>query len=208
MSPGTSWTYQGVVRWTQENSDRTHETKVTWRTEVKRLIQHGEDRAAIIMGMPTDLDWSAGKPQPSDSLLIETKGNFYRVSGPRYAEMLRHLEQPSDDLSKSLSEDDLFFKWPLKSGEKFSCDSQDPPRDDNMYCWLVESVEPAHLNGIAGTPPAASAFELSFRTNPDDTEYTFVPGVGITSYSYHHHGTVADTELQLTEFHQPSAHAN
>ena len=27
------------------------------------------------------------------------------------------------------------------------------------------------------------------------------PGIGILSYQYHHHGTVADTSLTLVEFH-------
>jgi hypothetical protein len=37
-------------------------------------------------------------------------------------------------------------------------------------------------------------------TNPDDTELEFVPGIGFISYRYHHHGTVADTEMGLVEF--------
>jgi hypothetical protein len=28
-----------------------------------------------------------------------------------------------------------------------------------------------------------------------------VPGIGLVSYEYHHHGSVADTALQLVEFH-------
>jgi len=42
---------------------------------------------------------------------------------------------------------------------------------------------------------------LEYWSNPDNAQFAFVPGVGITKYAYHHHGTVADTELQLVEFH-------
>ena len=44
-------------------------------------------------------------------------------------------------------------------------------------------------------------FQLQYLTLPDDTTMELVPGVGLVSYQYHHHGTVADTELQLVEFH-------
>jgi hypothetical protein len=40
---------------------------------------------------------------------------------------------------------------------------------------------------------------------PDDTEFDFVSGIGITSYEYHHHGTIAETELHLVEFHSADA---
>jgi hypothetical protein len=58
------------------------------------------------------------------------------------------------------------------------------------------------LQGVSGIASGARAeYELEFRTNPDSTEFSFVPELGITRYAYHHHGTIADTELQLMEFH-------
>jgi hypothetical protein len=71
-----------------------------------------------------------------------------------------------------------------------------------MYCWVVGSPHPAALGGVKGVAPGSRvAFEVEFRTNPDDEEFEFVSGVGITRYEYHHHGTIADTELRLAEFH-------
>jgi len=36
---------------------------------------------------------------------------------------------------------------------------------------------------------------------PDDTTVELAQGIGVLRYEYHHHGTTADTELRLVEFH-------
>jgi hypothetical protein len=56
----------------------------------------------------------------------------------------------------------------------------------------------SHVKGL--TPGPRAAYEVEYDTNPDDEEFEFVDGVGITKYGYHHHGTTADTELHLIEF--------
>lgn len=184
--------YQGLVRFTH-HINRVGEAKVTWRTEVKRFIQHGDVRAAVVSGLPSDLDWSNGIAQHSDSLLVESKGNFYRVS--------------DDNLAGMLQDDDIFLKWPLRQGEKF-CDAEGMARPDTYYCWFVESASLFHPLRTDEVPPGRrNAFVVTYRTNPDHIRFTFVPGIGITAYEYHHHGTVADTELKLTEFHPSSESA-
>ena len=75
-------------------------------------------------------------------------------------------------------------------------------REDGMYCWLVDSSRVISLDKFKGAPPGRHrVFTLAYRTNPDDQEFEIVPGIGITSYAYHHHGTIADTELKLTAMH-------
>jgi len=70
-----------------------------------------------------------------------------------------------------------------------------------MYCWVAGPPHAANLDGVKGlTAGNRTAYEIEYRTNPDDTEFEFVPGVGITSYEYHHHGSIAETELHLVEF--------
>jgi hypothetical protein len=202
LSKGTYWVYQGTVRWTHDNSNRVSETKVTWRTEILRFIQHGDTSAAIVKGFPTDLDWSNGRPEPSDSLLVESGGKFYLVPSERFTDTMHRLEQPSDSLTGLFSNDYPFLKWPLVPGQKF-CGPEDMARPDDMYCWVVSSSHTAFLNNVAGIRGRKrTEFSVRFRTNPDDVHFTFVPGIGITAYGYHHHGTVADTDLKLTEFHQ------
>jgi hypothetical protein len=204
LSKGTYWVYKGTVRWTHDNSNRVSETAVIWRTEILRFIQHGNVQAAIVRGFPTDLDWSNGKPEPSESLLIESGGSFYLLGSGTFTDTLRRIEQPSDSPVGLLKDDDLFLKWPLVRGQKF-CDAESMARLDDMYCWVVESSRVSLFKGIADVRSGKrTEFVISYRTNPDDIRFTFVPKVGLTTYEYHHHGTAADTELKLIDFHQPS----
>jgi len=88
------------------------------------------------------------------------------------------------------------------------CDEVFRRRTDGRYCWLTGSPHPAVLTHVKGLAAATRmAYEVEYDSNPDDTEFEFVDGVGITSYAYHHHGSVADTEVHLVEFH-PDNSAN
>src|SRR5216684_1367202 len=140
----------------------------------------------------------------SDSLIIESGGRFYIVANERFTDALHQVEQPLGDLSNLLRDDDLFLRWPLQLGQKF-CDSEGMARPDDWYCWVVESSRLSILQGITGVSSRKRPeFVIAYRTNPDHIRFTFVPEIGLTTYEYRHHGTVADTELRLVEFHQPS----
>src|SRR5260370_41655083 len=101
MLEGTHWNYQGLVRWTHD-INHVSETKVTWRAEVRRFIRHGDIRAAVVNGFPSDLDWSDGRPQPSDSLLIESDGKFYMIANERFTDALHQSQHPSAHLPNLL----------------------------------------------------------------------------------------------------------
>lgn len=193
MAPGTYWIYQGEVRWTHD-TDQFGAAKITWRTEVRRFFEYGNIRAALISGWPSDLNWSDGKSQPSESLLVESGNKFYLIAKERSEDVLRRLDRPDASLSDLLLDDDLLFGWPLTTHQKF-CDAESRARSDDMYCWLVESVL------RSSTSRGQTEYTLVYRTNPDHALFTFVPNIGIVAYEYHHHGTVADTTLKLTEFH-------
>jgi hypothetical protein len=44
-------------------------------------------------------------------------------------------------------------------------------------------------------------YQLVYRTLPDHQIIEFAPNIGITRYTYVHHGTVSETDLKLIEFH-------
>jgi hypothetical protein len=204
MSEGTYWVYRGVVRWTHD-INKVSKTSVEWKMQIRRLIHHGEYSAAVVNGFPTDLDWSDGKPNPEDSLLVTYKGEqFYLLDSQRLPDDLRRLEDAQDSLKGLLDDDDLFLRFPLENGKKF-CDAEGMARPDGRYCWVVESSRSTLLDAVIGAPPGKHAvYTVGYRTNPDDMEFDFVPGVGLVSYGYHHHGTVAETEVKLFEFHPAS----
>jgi hypothetical protein len=202
LSTGNYWVYQGTVRWTQQNSSKTSETRVTWKTEIRRILPHRDFLGAVVTGWPADLDWSDGHPAPADSLLIRSpEAKFYLITQQQFGVALKRLEDSNDSLQDLFSADDLFLDLPLEKGKKF-CDADGMTRTDGHYCWVVGQPKAVSLDNVKGVQPSRRiAYPVAYLTNPDDSEFEFVPGVGLTSYSYHHHGTVADTELRLVEVH-------
>lgn len=205
LAEGAYWVYRGVVRLGGEG-DNVTETNVSWRMEVTKVIRREGLVAAVVRGFPSELDWSDGEKKPGESLVIASEeGKFYHIGEDGAPAGLRLLENPHDKLQDLLQGDDLFLDLPLRERKKF-CDEEGMARDDGMYCWVVVSEGPATLVNVKGVSgDKRTTFTVRYATNPDDQEFDFVPGVGITAYGYHHHGTVADTELDLVEFHAGEA---
>jgi len=205
LSEGTYWVYQGLVRYDKPASKSGGEKKVNWRMEIVRVFHRDDAVAAIVKGFPDDLNWSTGDATPAEAMIVRTNdGKVYRINSARTGETEKKLRDSRLAVHDLFGPDDLWFQLPLAGGGK-ACGEDRANRDDGMYCWTVEPPVQVPLAGIKGvTAKSAPAFLLSYRTNPDSTEMEFVPGVGILHYEYHHHGTLADTELQLIEFHCPN----
>ena len=209
LAAGTWWLYRGTVTWTDQQTEKDVQADVTLKMTVERVIQKPEFTIAILSGFPRDLDWATGEVAAMPWLLIETKRHeIFLNSLPPDFDYAR-LEKDASALDKLLAEDNLLFRWPLRQGMKFG-DAESLRRDDALYCWVVASQETkklAEIKGLASRPAEVSV--LRFTTNPDDTEMEVALGIGILSYQYHHHGTVAETNLSLVEFHpgqpQPAA---
>jgi len=201
LTPETYWLYRGTVDWTDPQTDKTVQTNVTLKMTVQKVIQKPEFAIAILSGFPRDLDWASAEVAPMPWLLIETKRHeVFLDSLPPDFDYAK-LQKDAATLDKFLSEENLLFRWPLKKGLKFG-DAESLQREDGEYCWVVIDREKKNLSEIKGlAPQTAEVFLLRYATNPDDTEYELSPGIGILSYQYHHHGTVADTSLTLVEFH-------
>jgi hypothetical protein len=201
LTAGTWWLYRGTVTWSDQQTEKDAQANVTLKMTVEKVIQKPEFTIAILSGFPRDLDWATGEVGAMPWLLIETKRHevFLNSLPPDFD--YAKLEKDAASLDKFLSEDNLFFRWPLKKGMKFG-DAESLLRDDDLYCWVVATQETKKLNDIKGLPPrSAEVFLLQYITNPDGTEMEVSPGIGILSYQYHHHGTVAETSLTLVEFH-------
>jgi hypothetical protein len=204
LSEGTSWVYQGIVRWFDFSSGKTAKTRVTWTTQVKRVTRRQHLTAAVINGFPWDLDWSDGHRQPTDALLLASEdGGYYERPLENVKDGVKRLADSSDTLQDLIDPDDVFLQLPLAKGKKFCGDTEQIAREDDEYCWVVNSVDRISLLRVKGLEPKQyQVYEISFRTNTDDTELQFLPGVGLIRYQYHHHGSIADTELNLVAFHK------
>lgn len=202
LTPGTWWLYRGSVTWSDQQTEKdAAQSNVSLKMTVQKVIQKPEFTIAILSGFPRDLDWATGEVGAMPWLLIETKRHeiFLNSLPPDFD--YAKLDKDAAALDKFLSEDNLLFRWPLKQGMKFG-DSESLRRDDAHYCWVVATQGTKKLGDIKGLPArSAEVSVLQYITNPDDTEMEISPGVGILSYQYHHHGTVAETSLALEEFH-------
>jgi hypothetical protein len=201
FSTGTYWVYEGTVRWYDFENDQPASAEVKWKMSVEKIVRKQGVTAAVVTGFPADLDWTAGTTEPKPWLILEDEKRevYYENLGPEFD--LAKLNGDEHAFDKFMVEDNFFFQWPLRQGAKF-CGEEAKKRDDGMYCWVVEQVATKKLGAAKGAPAEEQpVFQLQYRTLPDDTTIELVPGVGVLSYQYHHHGTVADTELQLVEFH-------
>jgi hypothetical protein len=205
LTAGTYWVYKGCVRWYDFEKDQPASEEVTWKMTVDKVIRKKGLAAAIVTGFPSDLDWSAGATEPKPWLILEDEKHrvYYENLGPDFD--LSKIDSGDQDLEKFLVEDNFFFQWPLHAGTKF-CDAEAKTREDNMYCWVVAEAAAKKLDSVKGAPSDEQAvYRLEYRSLPDHTVMELVPGVGLLSYQYHHNGSVADTELQLVEFHSAAA---
>jgi hypothetical protein len=205
LREGTYWVYQAVVRWGTADSSAPHEKLMEWKMEVDRVIHRGSVLAAVVKGFPRDLDGSHGDTKPAESLIIESgRTKFYWIPPASFKTALAQIENPKNSLGSLTTGDNIFLDLPLAQGKKF-CNMTGMIRTDGFYCWMAEEPEAAQLNGVKGLPSGdLTAFPVHFFTADNATSFDFVPGVGITRYSYQVHGTVTDTELHLVEFHPGS----
>lgn len=202
LVPGTYWVYEGTVEWAEDaDADKSTTAKVTLTSKVERVYENPEFTMAVVSGFPSDQDWATGQVEPKRSLLIETRKHEVLVDTLPPDFNFAKLEKDPAALANLLAEDNVLFRWPLKKGLKFG-DAESVKRDDDMYCWMVMEQQRKKLGEIKGLAPRqAETFLLRYATNPDDTQMEVSPGIGVLSYEYHHHGTVANTSLTLVEFH-------
>ncbi len=203
---GSYWVYQAMLSWGSADSSGTNEKLMEWKMTVDRVIRRGKLLAAVVTGFPRDLDDYDGKTKPTRSLIVESGGaKFYWIPPASFKDALASLENSGASLDSLTGDDNLFLEWPLAEGGKF-CGITGMIRTDGFYCWVAGEPKAAELGTVKGVPTSAStAYPVRFLTVENSTSFDFVPGVGITRYSYQVHGSATDIELRLMEFH-PGAH--
>lgn len=126
---------------------------------------------------------------PWTMTVVEVKGTRAKVTGwlpqlvdfdakaPYHAPPTRVTELVKTEASISIA-DKAWFALPLVDGQRTCPDPQ-----QSRYCWQVAADH--------------ERFNLSFVTNPDDESFELTPGVGISRYTYRHHGTTMDVTAKL-----------
>lgn len=197
LKKGSYWVYQGMVKWTKINSSEVIEEEIIWKMEVDRVFQRNTVVGYEMIGAPWDLAWYEAGKEPSRYGIIQAGGQFYRVP----VETVIRLMNEEDNLFGLVDQNDLLLDAPLTSGKKF-CDTISITRPDNMYCWNVGEPVVFDPGNIKGIDVASQLWEYPIvnGTMPDASRMCFVPGIGISCYSYVHHGTVSEVDVHLTEY--------
>jgi hypothetical protein len=204
LSKGNYWLYKGTVRWTKPNTKEVREKTFVWKMEVVRTLQREYVYGAVVRGFPGDLTWYEEGRAPSDCLILRVgSGNYYHLTGERMESALKRFAREGDLGEGMVLDADQFLDLPLRTGKIFG-EVRQITRQDRSYCWVVEGEDSIELKGVKGvtSPSPRTQYSLIYKTRPDHTRIEFVPGIGITSYRYVHHGTVSEVDLKLSEYHQ------
>jgi len=200
LATGAYWVYGGTIKWTRPNSSASDvvEQTIQWKMEVTRTIKDSNITGYEMEGAPWDLAWYEEDKAPSEYSIIQVGTSRFYKADPNTAIRLLNTDDALVDLVRP---GDLFLEIPLVPGERF-CDDLSITRPDGMYCWIVGKIPKVDLRDVKGISTSGPLDEYTIfqSTLPDYSEFTFVPGVGITSYTYAHHGTVAECDLKLIEF--------
>jgi len=196
LAKGSYWIYEGERKW-QGHGPKVFSKEITCRTEVMDRIERTGVVAAVVRGYPVcgeDLE-----------VLISADGHHFYLL-PAESSVLKRLKDPNDALVDLARDDQIELVLPLVKGERF-CEASQMIRPDGFYCSVVEEQRREKLRGVSGISGdlERTAYQITFRTLPDYTAIDFVPGVGITSYDYVHHGTIDEEHLKLVEFHNGKA---
>jgi hypothetical protein len=211
LAKGTFWIYEGDVSWVERNpatgQNEVRKKHLAWRSEVTDAIDVNGITVALLHGFPLDLAWYDSKTQPSDTLLVKVGPDFYRVQKDALAIFARikaaqaYVPPQGADAPGETAE--MLLDGPLAPGKKFGIASDSLfGLFNNHYCDLVDGPAPFDLRTIRGAPRLdhPAAYSITWQSNPDNEEIDFVPGLGITAYSYDHHGTTMTVDLALKEF--------
>lgn len=193
LTKGTTWQYTGTIRWTTDENT-VKEAPISWEMKVAGKIVRSGIEIAYIQGHPQDLCWYGEGTKPGNYLIARFKTKYYLLTleDSDWRKAAAKIKKKDNGLVLAGESLDLFLELPLYEGKTLA--ERIPDHPEHEYCWYVASALPANWEAQAGT-----IYRLVFQTRPDTTTFEFLPGVGIISFKYEHHGTVAEVKLQLTK---------
>jgi len=203
LRKGARWVFEGEAEWTtrepRKPAPKVRTGPVRDTMEVVQVLAAGDAFAAIVRGFPMDLAWYQPPLKPRISILLCRNGRLYQHTSRGLKPALAQARLLLADTRDPGPDDVPFLDLPLQPGKLWGTDLG---RGDAMYRWVVEAKE-ARTFSAPGVARGASfpVFTATFRTNPDHLTLDFAPGVGLTGFTYEHHGTVARTRVHLVSFH-------
>jgi hypothetical protein len=181
---GAAWTYAATLRYTVVNSNHVKTANVCWRSEVVDAFDRGDAAGALLKGFVFDLPWWSPRKPPGDYAVVRL-GPAYYVFHDDAKKGFAAVRLGGRAGLPVQAEETPWFQLPLRKGAVLRSRERTLLHDDTRYGWLVESVSPNRL---------------SFLSLSGQETMTLSPGIGITSYTYVHNGTVAEAHVHLVSF--------
>lgn len=176
---GTRWDYRGSVKWV-DASHRVQEKTVAWTMAITRVVDRDGWRAIVVLGHPDDLVRYDPGAKATERVLIRDPGGTVTMT-PKVDETLAAFA--AGGALEGIARGGFVIRVPVQLGQR-ECDDPDADPDESRWCWIVEESRPWRPT-LAELPKAGGVeYQLIYRTNPDHIVWSFVPGLGITAYSY------------------------
>jgi len=199
---GRYWLYEGTVKYVKEDEVKGNEVKeqhiTRWKSEVIDTFEGKDFKVALLKGFPFELAWyQEDKPRRDVIVWLSNDGKFSVIRNEknlvgRFAQIKATSKFPEDLADAG----EVSFNSALRARDL---------KDDGLairYEWIVDNVWNAPFEpAVKGLPAAAEykTIHLWYRGTPEHAFLEFVVGVGITAYTYVHHGTKGDCEVKLVE---------
>ena len=194
---GRYWLYDGKVTYAANGKVNEKDIK-GWRSEVVEVAKGADFQAALLKGHPSDLAWFEGGRERGDAIaIVNTKSEYLEYDGDDAVQQFASIK--ADGKLPAEIKPELIFRYPPKDGERFG---EEDPATNGRYCWVASAPGKAAFHPpVKGLPKSKPypQFTVTYRSSPDHTIIGFAAGVGITGYTYVHHGTKGDCEMRLVE---------
>ena len=207
---GSAWTYVGQVWWIPRYRGGIYREHVTWTSEITDVKRRRGWTAAMLEGHPYDLLGSPqGRARGTYVLLLRGRKNtgprVFLVGGQRAWDVWRRVQDREDTLDGLALPEEFVLELPLRGGKPVCPPTT--PETPAAACWSVVNEGPADLRAVRGGEEIADPvlYSVSQRTASQHAVWTFVPGLGFTSFAFGQGGEVSAVELQLVDYHVPSA---
>lgn len=210
LEVGSAWTYVGEVWWIPRYRGDIYREHVTWTSEVTAIERRRGWTAAMLEGHPYDLlGFQRGRERGTYVLLLRQRKNkgprVFLVAGSRAWDVWRRVQDREDTLDGLALPAEFVLELPLKGGKPICPPTS--PETPASPCWSVVDEGRADLRAVRGGDevPAPVLYRVSQRTPAWHAIWTFVPGLGFTSFAFGQTGEVSAVELELVDYHSPAA---
>lgn len=203
LAVGNRWTYEGVARNLPFTDSAILEKHVRITMEVVDVVRGADAELYVMSGSPADAAWAiesrdrgrkAVYPPRSHYGYLVISNKVFLVDSGNIARVADGLK--SDFPVSLVDVGDLEFEFPLFKGQRFG-DPGQLTRPDHAYSWYVND-KAGGGNYEKAQMRSAASYQLIFDTAPENIEVWFEPYLGITRWSYSHHGTRAEASVSLT----------